>query len=147
MQQLILARNRRNGSLPQNPHVLSRHFASFVSIKDRVLDLEADLQALRFALDVAEVEEDFLVVRNGFDEAEAVLESGNVALLSRSFALVFSLGGASGKGGRGRSSGCAGMLAFDDFDVDSARLLGRLELVDVEPNDVAFMRESRQSAA
>ena len=50
---------------------LGRDLSSFLSVEDAVLDLRADLQLLRLAVEVAEVEEDLLLVGQRLDEAEA----------------------------------------------------------------------------
>ena len=48
-----------------------RDFASLLSIEDAIFDLGADLQLFGLAVEVAEVEEDLLLVGQRLDEAEA----------------------------------------------------------------------------
>ena len=48
-----------------------RDFASLLSIEDAIFDLGSDLQLFGLAVEVAEVEEDLLLVGQRLDEAEA----------------------------------------------------------------------------
>ena len=64
-------KNISKGEKSSDLDSLGRDFASLLSVEDAIFDLGADLQLFRLALEVAEVEEDLLLVGQRLDEPEA----------------------------------------------------------------------------